>query len=90
MRPRALGDLEEVRVEPPARVGEGRLVFAPGDEARERFLTADCSGEFAVAVRLARLALEAVDLGVDLLEHILDAGEIVLGALQPKLGLVPS
>ena len=53
-------------------------------------MTADRAGEFAVAVRLARLPLEAVDLSVDLLQHILDADEIVLGALQPKLSFVPA
>ena len=88
LRARALSDFEEVGVEPPARLGERRLMFAPGDEARERLVAADRAGEFAVAVRLARLPLEAVDLGVDLLQHILDADEIVLGALQPKLGFV--
>ena len=90
LRARALSDFEKVGVEPPARLGEGRLMFAPGDEARERLVTADRAGQFAVAVRLARLPLEAVDLRVDLLQHILDADEIVLGALQPKLGFVPA
>ena len=88
LRARALRDLDEVGVEAPARVGERRLMLAPGDEARERLVTPDRAGEFAIAVRLARLALEAVDLGVDLLEHVLDPGEIVLGALQPKLRFV--
>ena len=89
LRARALSDFEEVGVEPPARLGERRLMFAPGDEARQRLVTADRASEFAVTVRLARLLLEAVDLGVDLLQHIVDADEIVLGALQPKLGFVP-
>ena len=87
LRAGALGDFEEVGVEPPARIGERRLMLAPGDEARQRLLAADRAGKFAVAVRLARLALEAVDLGVDLLEHVLDADEIVLGALEPEARL---
>ena len=53
-------------------------------------MAADRAGKFAVAVRLARLPLEAVDLGVDLLENVLDAGEIVFGALEPELGFVPA
>ena len=77
----ALGDFDQVGVEPPARLGECRLVLAPGDEAGERLLAADGGGEFAVAVRLARLALEAIDLGVDLLQYVLDADEIVVCAL---------
>ena len=90
LRARALGDFEEVGVEPPARLGERRLMFAPRDEPRQRLVAADRASELAVAVRLARLTLEAVDLGVDLLQHILDADEIVFGALQPKLGFVAS
>ncbi len=88
MRARALRDFNEIGVEPPARIGERRLVLAPGDEARERLVTADRAGQFAIAVRLARLPLEAVDLGVDLLQYILDAGEIVFSALEPKLSFV--
>ena len=67
LRAGALGHLDEAGVEALARVGERRLVFPPGDELRQRFVTADRAGQFAVAVRLARLTLEAVDLGVDLL-----------------------
>ena len=84
----ALSDFDQVGVEPPARLGERRLVVAPGDETGERLLAADGRGELAVAVRLAGLTLEAVDLGVDLLQHILDAGEIVVRPFQPKLGFV--
>ena len=84
----ALGDFDQVGVEPPARLGERRLVVAPGDEAGERLLATDAGGEIAVAVRLARLALEAVDLGVDLLQHILDPDEIVVRPFQPELGFV--
>ncbi len=90
LRAGALSDFEEVGVEAPARIGERRLMLAPGNEARQRLLAADRAGKFAVAVRLARLLLEALDLGVDLLENILDADEIVLRALQPKLGFVPA
>src|SRR5208282_2179702 len=75
-------------VKPPARLRQRRLMLAPGDEARERLVAADGRGEIAVAARLTRLSLEAVDLGVDLLEHVLDAQEIVLRALQPQLRFV--
>ena len=51
-------------------------------------MAADGAGEIAVAVRLARLTLEAVDLGVDLLQHVLDTDEIVVRALEPELGFV--
>ena len=84
----ALRDFDEVGVEPPARLGELGLVFAPGDQMRERLVAADVGGEIAVAARLARLTLEAVDLDVDLLEHVLDPQQIVLRALQPELRFV--
>ena len=44
--------------------------------------------EIAIAGRLPRLAFQAVDLGVDLLEHVLQTQEIVFGALEPEFGLV--
>ncbi len=49
---------------------------------------ADLGGDLAVADRLARLALQAVDLAGELADHVLDAGEVGLGRLQPQLGLV--
>ena len=88
LRTGALGDFDQIRVKPPARLGERRLMLAPGDEAGERLLAADGAGELAVAVRLPRLTLEAVGLGVDLLEHILEASEIVVRPFQPELGFV--
>jgi len=88
LRAGALGDVAHVLVEPLLRPGELRLLFAPGDEARQRLLAADVLREIAIARRLAGLALEAVDLGVDLLEHVLEPQQIVLGALEPELGLV--
>ena len=41
-----------------------------------------------IALRLARLALQAVDLRLDLFQHVLEPQQIFLGAFQPKLGLV--
>ena len=84
----ALGDVEQVRVELLRRLGEGRLVLAPGDEMGERVVAADVGGEVAVAARLARLALEALDLDVDLLEDVLDPEQVVLRPLEPELRLV--
>ena len=86
----ALGDVEEVGVELLRRLGKGGLGLAPGDEMSQRLVAADVGGKVAVAARLARLALEAVDLGVDLLQHVLDPQQIVLGALEAQLRLVPA
>ena len=48
----------------------------------------DFGGKRLITLGLAGLALQTVDLRVDLLQHIVDAGEIVFGRFQPKLGLV--
>ena len=88
MGARALGDLEKVRVEPLSRLGELGLVLAPGDEMGERLMAADVGGEIAVSARLARLTLQAVDLDVELLQHVLDAQKVVLRSLKPQLGLM--
>ena len=44
--------------------------------------------DFAEADRLPRLLLQAVDLAGELADHVLDAGEVGLGRLQPQFGLV--
>ena len=84
----ALGDLAQVGVEALLGLEELRLALAPGDEPRQRLVAADVVGQGAIAVGLARLAFEAVDLGVDLLEDVLDPDEIVLCPLEPQFGLV--
>ena len=49
---------------------------------------AHLGGDFAVADRLARLLLQAVHLAGELADHVLDAGEVGFGRLQPQFGLV--
>ena len=68
----ALGDLAHVGFEPALGVGELRLALAPGDQPRQRLVAADVLRQIAIAVRLARLAFQAVDLRVDLLEDVLE------------------
>ena len=88
LRARALGNLEKVGVEPLSRLGEMGLVPAPGEEMGERLVTADVGGEIAVTARLARLTLQAVDLDVELLQHVLNAQKVVLRPFQPQLRLM--
>ncbi len=85
---RALGDFAHVGFEAALGLGALRLALAPGDQPRQRLVAADVLRQIAIAMRLARLALEAVDLRVDLLEDVVDPEQIVLGPLQPQLGLV--
>ncbi len=49
---------------------------------------ADLAGEVAVAHRLAGLALQRLELRLDLADHVVEAGEVLLGRRQPELGLV--
>ena len=49
---------------------------------------AHLGGDLAVADRLPRLLLQAVDLAGELADHVLDAGEVGFGGLQAQFGLV--
>ena len=55
---------------------------------QQRLGLAHLGGDFAVADRLPRLLLQAVDLSGQLPDDVLDPGEVGLGGLQPQLGLV--
>ena len=88
LRARALGDVAHVGLEPPLGFGERGLVLAPGDQLGKRLVTADFGGKAAVARRLLGLTAQAFDLRVDLLQHVFEANEIVLRALQPQFRFV--
>ncbi|MGY4472180.1 hypothetical protein ACVWWK_007889 [Bradyrhizobium sp. LB9.1b] len=49
---------------------------------------ADLGRNFAIAHGLASLLLQAFHLPCELADHVLDAGEVGFGRLQPQLGLV--
>ncbi len=69
----------------------GRRLLArirEADGEQERLEPADLGREVLVARGLAALALQAVDLGLELAQHVLDAQEVVLGGLQAQLRLV--
>ena len=55
---------------------------------QRRLGLAHLGGDFAVADRLARLLLQPFHLAGELADHVLDAGEVGLGRLQPQLGFV--
>ncbi len=59
-----------------------------GNQRDERFVLADPAGEFAIARRLTRLSAQAVALALDLLQHVLEPGEIFRRCIQPQLSLV--
>ena len=64
------------------------LGLDPAQMKQQRFGLADLGGDLAVTDRLTGLLLQAVDLPRELPDHVLDAGEVGLGRLQPQLGLV--
>ena len=60
----------------------------PAQMEQRGFGLAHAGGDFAIADRLPRLFLETLDLARELADHVLDAGEVGLGRLQPQLGFV--
>ncbi len=59
-----------------------------GDKRGERLILADLRRKSAVTRRLARLALQAVGLAVDLFQHVFEAGEVFRRRVETQLGLV--
>ena len=66
-------------------LGAGRLPLAM---QHHRLGAADVVGEPAIALRLARLLLEAFELGGKRLQHVVEPREIALGRLEAELRLV--
>ena len=85
----ALRHLAYVRLEPALGFGDRARRVAPWPiSASSASFLPDLAGEIAVARRLPRLLFQAVDLRVDLLQDILEPGEIVLRPFEPQLRLV--
>ena len=66
--------------------------FGPGRDPaqieQQCFGAADLTGNVAVAYRLPRLRLEACHLRGKLPDHVLGAGQVLLGGLEPQFGFV--
>ena len=66
--------------------------FGPGGDPAQMeqqcFGAADLTGNVAVAYRLPRLRLEACHLRGKLPDHVLGAGQVLLGGLEPQFGFV--
>jgi len=62
--------------------------FQPAQMEQRGLGLAHFGRDLAVADRLPRLLLQSVDLSSQLPDHVLDAGEIGLGRLQPQFGLM--
>ena len=65
--------------------GDGAL---PAEMQHHRFGAADMVGKAAIAIGLARLLLQAVELLAEAAQHIIEPREIALGGFEAKLGLV--
>ncbi len=79
----ALGRGEALRRR--GELGDGGL---PGDVQQHGLGAADMLGEAAVALRLAGLLAQRVELGLQRAQHVVEPRQIDLGALQAQLGLV--
>ena len=88
--PRPLGDRALREVKRALGFRHGGFRVAPSQCQQQALLLANIVGDVLVARRLARLALEAVDLARDLDDDVLEPLQIVFGRVQPHLGLVPA
>ena len=84
----ALGHLANGEIVGVGRIRHVRVGFQPAQVVQHRLGLAHLGGDFAVADRLARLLLQAFHLAGELADHVLDAGEVGLGRLQPQLGFM--
>ena len=84
----ALGHLANVEVVGARGFGDVGIGLEPAQVEQHGLGLAHLGGDFAVADRLPRLLLQAVDLAGELADHVLDAGEVGFGGLQPQFGLV--
>jgi hypothetical protein len=85
---RAFGQLSYSLIQLGFLVGRRFDRGGPGEMELGGFEAADGAGQFLVADGLAGLALEALQLGVELADDVVDARQIGLGALQLELRLV--
>ena len=84
----ALRDIAGQAGEGALGLGESRLDATPGGQLGERLVATDFRAEPFVALALPRLPPQALDLRIDVLEHVLDADEIVLRPFEPQFRFV--
>jgi len=70
-------------------LGEFGIGGDPAQMKQRRLGLAHALGDGAVTDRLPRLAFERVDLARELVDHVFEPREVVLGRAQPQLRLVP-
>ena len=74
----------------PGGLSDVGIRLHPAQMVQHRLGLAHLGGDFAVADRLARLLLQPVHLPGELSDHILDAGEVGFGPLQPQFRFMPA
>ena len=67
-----------------------RVRIAPAQPQKQPLGRAQIRPDLAVARRLLRLPRKCRDLARELLQHVVDPGEVLLRAAQLQLGLVPA
>ena len=84
----ALGHFADAEVVGAGGLRDVGMGLQPAQMEQRGLGLAHLGRDLAVADRLARLLLQAFDLPGELADHVLDAGEVGLGGLQPQFGLV--
>ncbi len=84
----AFGHLADAEVVGGGSFRDARIGLEPAQVKQQGLGLAHLGRDFAVADRLPRLLLQAVDLSGQLPDHVLDAGEVGLGRLEAQFGLV--
>ena len=84
----AFGHLADAEIVGLAGVVDVGMGLQPAQVEQSRLGLAHARRDLAIADRLPRLLLEALDLARQLPDHVLDAREICLGGFQPQFGLV--
>ena len=85
-----LGDLRLLRREPGARLVHAAVGSGPAQMQYDGLGAPDAVGDGAVAFRLARLLLQALELVIEGLQHVVETLEIGLGRAQAQLRLMPA
>ena len=84
LRARALRDVPQVALELCLGLDDLAARILEGDVEEQGLRASDLARQAAVADRLPCLALEALELGLDLAEHVFQPLEIVLGRVEPS------
>ncbi len=88
LRPGAFGDDAHRQVLGVLGFGQFGVRRDPAQVEQGRFGAANLPGDVAIAHGLARLCLQCRDLRAELIDHVFEPQQVLLGCAQPQFGLV--